>query len=128
MNKLFKILITGVFLAGFIASVICLVCSSRIVINCCHNKTQPATAKDESCLSHCLKQKVFAVNVESQLSVELKNQGASFVKNTVPVNLQTIPASLEINPAYYMNQLIIKLNTGQIYFTPFFNHSPPFPL
>lgn len=128
MNKLFKILIAGVFLIGFITSVICLVCSPRIVMGCCHNKAQPASTGDESCLAHCAKQKTFAVNVGNQLPVELKNQSAFFVKSPVSVNLQTIPASLEINTAYYINPSIIKLNTGQIYLTLLFNHSPPLPL
>ena len=121
MKKLSKILIVGVFLAGFIVSIICLACNPRIVMSCCHNKVQLTSTRDESCLSHCAKQKTFAVNVNSQLSAELKNQNAS----PAPVNLQTIPTSLEINTAHYINQSIIKLNTGQIYFTPLFNHSPP---
>jgi len=128
MNKLLKILIAGVFLTGFITSVICLVCSPRIAMGCCHNKAQPVSTGDKSCLAHCAKQKTFAVNVENQLAVELKNQSAFFVKSIAPVNLQTILASLEINTTYYINQSIIKLNTGQIYFTPLFNHSPPLPL
>lgn len=128
MNKFLKILISGVFLTGVIASVICLACTSRIASDCCHNKTQPASTRDASCLSHCAKQKTFAINVESQLSLELKNQGAFFVKSSAPIDLQTISASLEINTAHYINQSIIKLNTGQIYFTPLFNHSPPLPL
>lgn len=125
MNRLFKILIAGAFLAGSIASVACLACSPRIVMGCCHNKAQPVSAGDDSCLSHCLKQKITAVNLESQLPIELKGQGVSFVKSPAPVNLQAIPAGPEINPAYYINQSVIKLNTGRAYFTPLFNHSPP---
>ncbi len=127
MHKFLKILIVGVFLTGFVASVICLVCAPRIAMGCCHNKAQPASAGDDSCLSHCAKQKTFAVNVVNQLSVELNNQGGFSVKSPASVNLQTIPAVLEIRIAYYINQPIIKLSTGQIYFTSFFNHSPPLP-
>jgi hypothetical protein len=125
MNKFFKILIAGVFLTGFITSVICLACTPRIAMGCCHNKVQPASVGDESCLAHCAKQKTFTVSVESNLSVELKNQGAFFVKSSAPVNLQTIPASLEINMVYYVSQSVIKVNTGQVYLAPLFNHSPP---
>ena len=125
MSKFFKILISGVFLTGFIVSVVCLVCSPRLAMGSCHNEVQPASAGDDSCLSHCAKQKTFVVSAESNLSVELKNQGAFFVKSPASVNLQTIPASLEINTAHYVNQSVIKLNTGQIWFTPLLNHAPP---
>ena len=128
MNKFFKILIAGVFLTGLITSVICLVCNPRIAMVCCHNKAQPVLAGDESCLSHCAKQKTFAINVKNQLSIELNNQNAFFVKSPASVNLQIIPAGLEINTAYYINPSIIKLNTGQIYLTSLFNHSPPLSL
>lgn len=128
MNKFLRILIAGVFLTGFIVSVICLACIPRIASDCCHNKAQSASTEDASCLSHCAKQKTFTVNVESQLLAKLKNQSAFFVKSPAPVNLQTIPIGLENNTIYYINQAIVKLNTGQIYFTPLFNHSPPLPL
>jgi len=125
MHKFIKILIAGFFLAGLIGSVVCFVYTPRIAMGCCHNQAQPASAKDESCLAHCANQKTFAVNVESRLALELENQGASFVKSPGPVNLQAISASREINLAYYINSSTIKLNTGQVYFAPLFNHSPP---
>jgi hypothetical protein len=128
MGKFSRVIIAGVFLTGFTASVICFVCTPRMAMGCCYNKTKPVSSEGESCLSHCARQKTFAASVESQFSVGLKNQGVLFVKNPATVNLQIVPVGLEINTTYYVSQSIVKLNTGQIYFAHLFNHSPPLPL
>ncbi len=125
MNKLFKILIAGIFLTGFIASVSCLVYSQRIAKASCHNKSQSATTGEESCLSHCLKQKIFAVNLDNQLSVELKSQGVFFAREHAVTNLQAILANQEVNTNHYINQLTSNLIIGRIHSTLLFNHSPP---
>lgn len=116
MKKLFKILITGVFLTGFIASVTCLVYSSRTAIASCHNKTPIKSTEDNSCLSHCLKQKITAINIENQSLKELNSQATFFVNSFAPVNLQFVSVIPQVNPIRYINQSR---------FTPLFNHSPP---
>jgi len=125
MKKILKILIIGVFLTGFIASVTCLFYSPRIAMPSCHNKTPMRSTEDNSCLSHCLKQKVLAINVGGQLSNELKSKGGFFVRSPVPLNLQSITISLKIDSTRYINQLMSKLNSGQIFLNLSFNHSPP---
>lgn len=124
MNKFFKILIAGTFLAGFIISVICLACSSRIAMGCCHNKAKSASAGDDSCLAHCAKQKTFAVNVENQMLEGLKDQSPSFKVSLAAINLQSTPS--HFNPdLHYLNKPVINLNTGQSWFIPLLNHAPP---
>jgi hypothetical protein len=124
MNKIFKILIAGIFITGFIASVICLVCSSRITMNCCHNQAQPVSAGDDSCLAHCLKQKTFAVNPENQALEELKDQSQSFRVHLAVIKLQAIPTHFK-SGLEHINKPVIKLNSGQLWFTPLLNHAPP---
>jgi len=124
MNKFFKILITGVFLAGFIASAICLVCSSHNSMACCHNQAHSALPTDDSCLTHCLKQKIFAVNPENQLLGGLKEENQSFKIDLAAVKAQIIPSYFK-SSLYFINKPAIKLNTGQIWFTPLLNHAPP---
>ena len=124
MNKFIKILIIGVFLTGFIASVICLACSFRIAMGCCQNKAQAASTKDESCLSHCAKQKTFAVNVENQVLEKVKDQSQSLKIGLAASNLQTTTSFLQ-SDLHCINKSVIKLNTGQIWFTPLLNHAPP---
>jgi hypothetical protein len=125
MKKFIRILVTGLFLTGLMASFICLRYSSRITAGACHNKAQTASRDDDSCLSHCLKQKISAVNIENKLTAGLENQGALVINGPAMANLQDIVFRPEINGTYYINQLIAKLNLSQAHLTPLFNHSPP---
>lgn len=125
MNKFVRVLITGVFLTGIIASVICLNYAPRIAMGSCHDSSNPFPAESDSCLSHCLKQKISPVNLVNKISIESSNQGWFFGKIFMPANIQTASVIPTGGKNYYINQPIIKLNTSQIYSAPFFSHSPP---
>lgn len=124
-GELIRILTAAVFLAGVLSSVLCLTAGHRAVSGCCHSKAQSASSNTENCLSHCAKQKLFAVNAEGRLFVEPRIQSPHLVKNHIMPYLQTAPFSLNHAVHYYINQPIVEFNAGQVYFTPLFNHAPP---
>lgn len=122
MDKIIKILFAGLFLLGFIASVVCFRCSSSAAMEC-HKKTQPV-AQEDSCLSHCLKQTTFSISVEKQVTEELKDQSQPFVMDLTSVNLQAAFLGFEFG-LHYINSPGVMLNTGPTWFTPLLNHAPP---
>ena len=116
MKKFVWVLIAGVFITGIIASVSCLAYSQRVAVASCHNKAQPVSTGDDSCLSHCLKQELSAITSGSQLSRESKGKGEFSAKSPAFVGLQ----SITINPVFDSTRYI-----NLFRFTPLFNHSPP---
>ena len=125
MLKRYIVLFIGLtFFLGGLSYAFCLNMTQPSASKCCAGKTPVKCSNTEDCLSHCAKQKVFAITGVS-LSEESKAQKPHLVKSSPFFYLRTGPLNQNLEKTYYINLTDIKLNIGQIYFTPLFNHSPP---
>ena len=123
MDKKYAILfIALIFFLGISHVGLCQTVNSKITPTCCASKSSPSRDA-EDCLSHCLKQKVVTVKIESLIQEDLKTKIPIFLGKT-----HHNPQSYLFNSILFrdLNQINAKLNISHIYFVAIFNHAPPF--
>ena len=128
IGKFTRIFLAAIFLAGIISVALCLTGGFRVASSsCCHNKMQ-AAKNSENCLSHCAKQKTFALKTEaySQEKPEIqplfntKVDTFIFLKNSTPKT--SAPSKL------YPNEAMPKLLPSQTYLATYSTLAPPLAL
>lgn len=116
----------GLLRVGFCQSV-----NSKASPACCLGKSHSsdnephhsAQEQREDCFSHCFKQNVVTVKINSLLREDLKTKIPLFSGETY-YNPQSYLFSSSL--LRDLNQINAKLNISHIYFVAIFNHAPPF--
>jgi hypothetical protein len=124
-GKLMRLLFVAIYLAGIISVAFCLTGNFSAVSACCRNNKQAAAKNSENCLSHCAKQKTFALKTEpySQKISEIKVLFSAQDDSILPLKNPISKASIRSN--FYPNEAIPKLLPSQIYLTTYFTLAPP---
>lgn len=123
MTKKYIILfIAAIFFLGISHAGLCQTVNPKTTLTCCSSKSS-SSRDTENCFSHCAKQKVVTVKIESLLQEDLKTKIPLFSGETY-----YNPQSYLFNSCLLrdLNQINAKLNISHIYFVAIFNHAPPF--
>ncbi len=127
-SKLTRLFIAAIFIAGVSFSGLCIFSNPRPVSDCCSTKAQPVPTTSESCLSHCAKQKIAAIETEAlrgqeQIikAPEFFNISPSFIPNNGLFNPELFKGS-------YLEQEIPILFTDQVHSAAIFSRAPPLSL
>ena len=116
--------IASVFFLGTLGTGLCLTLSSKVTLNCCPSKSS-SSQNTEDCFSHCAKQKLNAIKIETNLEGDSKIKTHILLDNKSSGSPQSQLLSSSHFTKYYLIQIAAKLNIGQIYFLAIFNHAPP---
>jgi len=124
-GKFIRIFLAAIFITGIISVALCLTGSCRNASSCCHNKMQAAAKNTENCLSHCAKQKVFALKTEVYSQKRLEVKALFNLKFDIFLSLKNFTPKTSGLSKFYLNKAIPILLPSQIYLTPYFTLAPP---
>ena len=127
-KKYIALFVATVFLLGVSSFGLCLDTKPHSLPKCCFDKSSSTTSDSENCFSHCAKQKLNAVKIETHLKEDLKIKTHILLDNKSSGSPQSQLFNSSPFTKYYLIQIATKLNISQIYFLAIFNHAPPLPL
>ncbi len=123
--KFMRVFLMVIFLAGIISVALCLTGGLRVSSSCCHNKMQGAAQNAENCLSHCAKQKTFALKTDVYFQERPEIKALFSAKADTLLSLNNPTPEISAPSKLYPNEAIPKLLPNQTYLSICLTLAPP---